>query len=128
MELLAFAPVPPFLAALLFAGTLVGHLVLLVASHNYWYGKALPPLLTDFLQVLHGLGVLAGPPLFVVAAGGFDLCPLVREPAGVVGWVLAVWLVMCWLAAVGGRPMRSPLRVLRRRPNALLQNTTTLLN
>jgi predicted MPP superfamily phosphohydrolase len=127
MELLAFAPISSPWALLLFAGALVGHLVLLVASHNHWYGKPLPPLLTDAVQLLHGFLVLAGPLVFVWA-GGFDLWPLVLEPNGITGWLLAIWLVLCWLAAFVGLPIDTLLRVLRPRPRALASNHTTRIN
>ena len=47
---------------LLFAAACLGHLVFMVASHNWFYGLPLPRRVTDVLHVQHGLLIVAFPP------------------------------------------------------------------
>ena len=67
---------PTFPMLLLFAAACLGHLVLMVASHNWFYGLPLPHWVTDAIHLLHGLLVLAFPPLLWWTAAG--ICRPVR--------------------------------------------------
>jgi predicted MPP superfamily phosphohydrolase len=113
------------LALFLFAGAVVGHTALVVASHNQWYGSGLPRRLVDATHLLHGLLVLAGPFALWWLAGGFDPQPLVQppwdEPARL---VLAGYLILCWVAAFILLPVVTLRRRLNARPAVLLSNHT----
>jgi predicted MPP superfamily phosphohydrolase len=113
------------LGLLLFAGAVVGHTALVVASHNRWYGSALPPRLVDAAQLLHGLLVLAGPFALWGLAQGFDPRPLVEAPGDeAVHLILAGYLLACWLTAFALLPAVTIWRLVLARPAALLSNHT----
>jgi predicted MPP superfamily phosphohydrolase len=109
------------LAALLFAAACLGHLVLVVRSHNWFYGSALHRHTVDVLQVLHGLLVLAGPPVFWSAAG-LDLRSLFGAGVSFGTHLLAGYVVLCWLAAFVALPWVTVVRL--RRCAALESNHT----
>jgi uncharacterized protein len=101
---------------LLFAAACLGHLVLMIASHNWFYGQAMPRRLTDVFHVLHGGLVLAFPVLLWRAAG-WDLSGLFHS--AMLGGVLTAYVVLCWVAAFVLLPLNTAFRVLRPRPAAL---------
>ncbi|HXG13446.1 MAG TPA: metallophosphoesterase [Gemmataceae bacterium] len=112
------------LAALLFLGAVMGHTSLVVLSHNRWYGAALPRRLTDVIQFLHGLLVLAGPAVFWYAYG-FNLTnaflPPPRAPARLIG---AGYVLTCCLVGLVGLPVLTFRRRRHGRPPALVHNHT----
>ena len=101
---------------LLFAAACLGHLVLMVGSHNWWYGLPMPRWMTDIFHLLHGALVLAFPPLLVWAAG-WDLSGLF-DFGTVGGAALAAYVVACWGAAFVLLPLVTARRLLRPRPAA----------
>ena len=102
---------------LLFAAACLGHLVLMVLSHNWFYGLAMPRWASDAIHLLHALLVLAFPPLLAYGAG-WDLSGLFRFDA-VLGGALSVYVVPCWFAALVLLPLEVVRRGLRPRPAPL---------
>ena len=43
----------PFLSILVGVALLPGHATLVIASHNWWYGRLIGRRITDFVQVIH---------------------------------------------------------------------------
>ncbi|MCV5968691.1 hypothetical protein, partial [Lactococcus petauri] len=77
----------------------VGHVSLMVASHNRWYATPMSPRLSDVVQFFHGLLMLAGPLLFWYAYG-FDLTTAFTSVEGEPGRLLgAAYLILCWTVA-----------------------------
>jgi predicted MPP superfamily phosphohydrolase len=112
------------LIALLFVGASVGHVSLVVLSHNWWYAEPLRPRTGDAVQVAHGLLALAGPIVFWYAYG-FDLTHAFRPPPADPGRILAaLYLGVCWLFGFVLLPGVTLARRLRGRPAALVHNHT----
>src|SRR5262249_4489060 len=68
---------------------------LMIASHNWWYGQALPRHTGKLVHLVHALLVLAGPILFWLSYGPNVLAPFAPGP----WWqhALAGYVVVCWL-------------------------------
>jgi predicted MPP superfamily phosphohydrolase len=99
--------------------------MLVIASHNYFYGTGLRRRVVHAMQFIHGLLILAGIVLFVVLANGFDLRPLLDVSSGQPWcWVCATYLLVCWTLAFAVLPAVTLRRQLRRTPAALLSNHT----
>lgn len=89
-----------WLVWLLFVGAAIGHAVLTIRSHNWFYGHAMPRHVTDAVQIVHGLMTLAGPVVIWWAAGGLDLRPLLFDDVDCWGLrLLGFYVVACWIAA-----------------------------
>lgn len=113
------------LVVLLFFVAFVGHAVLVFRSHNWWYGTALGRTTIDMLQFQHAVILFGGPALFVWGFG-FDVRPLFEErDAGRL--LLAVYVVLCWFAAVVMLPLVTVARHCRRCP-ALVSTTSTVVD
>src|ERR1700688_3784426 len=102
---------------LLFAAACLGHLVLMVGSHNWWCGLPMPAWITDLFHLLHGALVLAFPPLLWWAAG-WGLSGLFLFGT-IGGAALAAYVVACWAAAFVLLPFVTVCRQCRPRPAAL---------
>jgi predicted MPP superfamily phosphohydrolase len=112
----------------LFAGACLGHLAILVASHNFWYGLKLGRTAVEIMHLLHGLAALVGVFVLWGLTGGDVLSVFhLSEP----GWwrvALATYLVLCWLAAFVAFPVLTIRRHLRGRPTVLVSNHTHTVN
>jgi uncharacterized protein len=102
---------------LLFALACLGHLVLMIASHNWFYGLPMPRRATDCFHLLHAALVAAFPVLLWWAAG-WDLSGLFRFDA-IGPMVLCAYVALCWVAALLLLPLNLASRALRRKPAAL---------
>jgi predicted MPP superfamily phosphohydrolase len=101
---------------LLFAGAWLGHMVLMIVSHNWWYGLPLPRHSGTIIHLVHGLPIVAFP-LALLWAFGWDLGELPGLSTEFAWPQLAtVYVVIC--AAVGfvALPLNTALRLLRRDP------------
>ncbi len=102
---------------LLFAGACLGHLVLMIVSHNGWYGLTLPRHAGTIIHFGHGLLILAFP-LALVYAFGWDLAGL-TWPSSAFAWTQlpALYVLVC--AAIGfvALPLNTVRRLLRRDPS-----------
>jgi predicted MPP superfamily phosphohydrolase len=107
--------------AALFAIACLGHLCLVLASHNQWYGSALPRRLVDVVQGVHAL-VLFGWPIVLWRLIGSDFGVLVEPPFPAWRVTVLAYLVACWLAALIGLPWVTLSRRRRARPAALASN------
>ena len=102
---------------LLFFAACLGHLVLMVGSHNWWYGLPMPRRFTDLFHLLHGALTAAFPPMLWWAAG-WGLSGLFH--VGTVGGaLLTAYVCLCWVAAFVLLPLVTARRLLRPRPAAL---------
>ncbi len=102
---------------LLFAGACLGHLVLMIVSHNWWYGLALPRHSGNIIHVSHGLLIVA----FPLALGwtfGWDLHDL-PWLSSEFAWPHLVTLYVLVCAAVGfiALPLNTAARLLRSDPS-----------
>jgi uncharacterized protein len=105
------------LLMVLFAGACLGHLVLMIVSHNWWYGLALPRHSGNIIHFSHGLLILAFP-LALGWAFGWDLHDLPWLSSEFAWTQLAtLYVVVC--AAIGfiALPLNTVARLLRRDPS-----------
>jgi predicted MPP superfamily phosphohydrolase len=125
--MLASSSLPLSASALLFACACVGHLCLVLASHNRWYGSSLPKQVVHVIQALHALVLFVGPAALLVFVG-LDLTALLNEPHRV--WRLGVvaYLVSCWSTAFVGLPVSTVRRLMRKQPAALASNHTRTID
>lgn len=100
----------------LFAGACLGHLVLMIVSHNWWYGLAMPRGAGSIIHLIHGLLILAFP-VMVIGAFGWDLAylpPLSSELAW--PWLLVAYMIFCAIVGCVALPLNTASRLLRRDP------------
>lgn len=111
---------------LFFAAT-VGHTVLMIRSHNWWYGSSLGRRTVDALQLLHGLLTLAGPVVFYCLFGW--------DPLSLFNWELLYspghalmqgYLFVCWMMALIVVPVVTFERLNRRCLPLLKEETKTI--
>src|SRR5213078_3236104 len=105
-----------FVHLVILAGACLGHLVLMVGSHNWFYGLRLPKKVGSVVHLVHGALVLAFPAWLVVCWGS--------DPAGLFDLTSAPWwqgtvvlyLIVCELAGLIFLPAVTVYRLLRREP------------
>jgi predicted MPP superfamily phosphohydrolase len=106
----------------LFLTAVAGHAILVIGSHNRWYGSGLHRKVIDVIQTSHALLMLAGPAAFWLLVG-FDLSPLLRPWESPHLLPIAVYAYLCW-AAVLGFLLITAWRVVRPKAAALESNHT----
>jgi predicted MPP superfamily phosphohydrolase len=106
----------------LFAAACLGHLVLVVASHNWWYGQPLPHGTGKPIHLIHGLLVVAFPVALALTWGPHldGLFALSSAAAG--QRLLALYVGLCLAAGLGGFPLITIARLLRREPVAFVRS------
>jgi predicted MPP superfamily phosphohydrolase len=114
------------LLVLLFVGACVGHLALMIACHNWWYGQALPRHCGKFIHLIHGGAFVAGPVLLLVFWGA-DLLALF-DGGGWGRWLLCGYVALCWLAGFVLLPLNLARRNLRPRPAALIEERSKVVD
>jgi uncharacterized protein len=92
---------------LLFVGACLGHLVLMIVSHNWLYGLALPRHTSTLIHLTHGLLILMFP-LALVGAFGWDLAEMPLP--------LTLYVYFCAALGFVGLPLNTVLRLARRDP------------
>jgi predicted MPP superfamily phosphohydrolase len=114
----------------LFAGACIGHVALLVTSHNWWYGLPLARRTTDVIQLVHGLLMLAFPLALWLTCGVsvqtlFDLAS-----GGPWPWpgLAAAYVVLCWVAGFLVLPAITISRCLRPHPPVLVESRSQVLD
>jgi predicted MPP superfamily phosphohydrolase len=118
----------PALVVLLFAGACAGHLALMVASHNWWYGQPLSKKAGDVLHMTHGFLTVVGPVLLWRFVGWdltrlFDLADLPLW-----GYPVAAYVAVCWVCGFVLLPLNLLGRLLRRNPPAVLRSEARVLD
>src|SRR5262249_32460880 len=98
IAILASPALPWFASVLLLAAACVGHLCLVLASHNRWYGSELSKRTVHWIQGAHAL-VLFGAPVLLVWLAGWDLAFVFDGPHSPWKWALLAYVVTCWSAA-----------------------------
>jgi predicted MPP superfamily phosphohydrolase len=118
----------PVLGGVLFAGACLGHLALMVTSHNWWYGQPFPKKAGDILHLIHGFLTAVGPVL-LWRLWGFDLTRLF-DVASLSAWELpcAAYVAACWVAGFVLLPLNVTSRLLRRAPAALVRSESRVLD
>jgi hypothetical protein len=112
----------------LFLGASLGHLILCIFSHNWWYGSALGRRAMDGVQWLHGLAVLAGPIVFWWLFD-FDLLAALRlSTLGAPEWATAAYIVVCWAACFVILPVVTAWHCFRPSPEALVSERTNVVD
>ncbi len=110
------------LMVLLFVGACLGHLVLMIVSHNWWYGLPLPRQAGNIIHFGHGILILALP-LALGWTFGWDLHDL-PWLSSEFAWPQLVTLYLLVCAAVGfiALPLNTVARLLRRDPSLKKQS------
>lgn len=106
-------PIAPSLLVLLGAGTCLGHLVLMIVSHNWWYGLSLPRHASKFIHLGHGLLILAFPIALVWCffSGTDDVPPrLLME-------LMTTYALVCFFVGFVALPLNTAMRLRRRDPS-----------
>jgi predicted MPP superfamily phosphohydrolase len=116
------------LTFLLFAGACLGHLTLMVALHNWFYGTILSRTVSHLLR--YGIGLVT--PGAVIAFWWYRgpdttaaLDVTVSPPWGA---LLAGYLVLCWVMGFGVLPAVTLWRALRRPPAPLVESRSTVVD
>ncbi len=124
---MSVCPMPTSLLNLvLFAGASLGNVVLMVSSHNWWYGGTLSKTAGKVMHLVHGLLALAGPAAFFYFFGTAPgYLPPPDDPALL---PLAVYQAVCVPFGLVVFPAVTLYRLLRPRPAALLGNHTQPLD
>jgi predicted MPP superfamily phosphohydrolase len=103
---------------LLFLAACLGHLSLMIASHNWWYGQPLSRRTGDVIHAVHGLLVLAFP-LALWWGFGWELSGLFDlDTAPLWQQVVALYVVVCSFVGLVLLPANTLARLLRREPVA----------
>jgi predicted MPP superfamily phosphohydrolase len=110
---------PTAAVAALFLAACLGHLTLMVASHNWWYGQPFSKQVGDRLHLMHGVLTVAGPVALLVWQGRDFLNLLDFTSEGFGRRLVGAYIVACWIGAGIGLPIDTLLRLLRPRPRAL---------
>ncbi|MFO0930554.1 MAG: metallophosphoesterase [Gemmataceae bacterium] len=92
----------------------VGHLVLMIGSHNWVYGHALGKKAGDVFHLLHALAVLLFGPVLLATFGWHLTGLLDPSTATPVQLLVQGYGVVCLLAALGWLPVVTVWRALRR--------------
>jgi predicted MPP superfamily phosphohydrolase len=101
---------------LLFVGACLGHLAVVIAHHNWWYGQRLPRRCGLLLHASHGL-MIAAFPVFLWYGWGLHLDGLF-VPSSAPAWqvVVAGYVVVCAAVAVLALPANIAAKLLRHNP------------
>src|SRR6516165_8157445 len=115
-------PLAFLLVVILGVGACLGHLALMIISHNWWYGQALPRHTGKIIHLSHGLLILALP-VGLVWAYGWDLAglpPLSTELA----WpqLVTMYVVFCAFLGFVALPLNTIRRLLRRDPTVEIRS------
>lgn len=101
---------------LLFAGACLGHLVLMIASHNWLYGLPLPRWAGDVIHLTHGLSIVAFP-VALLWGFGWDLAGLpLPATEFTAAHLFALYVLLCVLVGFVGLPLNTLARLMRRDP------------
>jgi predicted MPP superfamily phosphohydrolase len=110
--------VPNYLLLIVCAGAWLGHLVLMIVSHNWWYGLALPRHSSTFIHLGHGLLILAFPLLLVWSFGA----TLDDAPSRFVTGLMTNYLYLCLVVGFIALPLNTVMRLRRRDPSLALRS------
>ena len=111
---------------LLLLAACIGHVALLILSHNWWYAAALSRPLNKFFRLTHAALMLAGLVLFALVLGLDPLNELNTDSLGPL--LLTAYVVLCWTIAGLILPGITLLRLLRKPTRLLLSNHTRTLD
>jgi predicted MPP superfamily phosphohydrolase len=104
-----------WVAALLFLGSVAGHGLLVLRSHNWWYGTGLGRRTIDAIQLVHFLLLLAGPVAF------WQLFE--RDWPALLSIALGLYAGFCWLVVFFFLGL-TVWRLVRPKPGPLESNHT----
>src|SRR5262249_40071655 len=102
-----------FFPLLLGIGAWLGHLVLMIVSHNWWYGLALPRHTGKIIHLGHAFLILAFPPALLLSLGGI----LDESSAHVVAPVVTYYVLLCIIMGFVALPLNTVMRLRRRDPS-----------
>jgi predicted MPP superfamily phosphohydrolase len=94
----------------------LGHLVLLIGSHNWFYGGRHPKWVGDVIHLVHAVVVLALPACLFLGWGWQLDGLVVWPPSGAAHAVLLAYLAVCFAVAVFWLPWVTVRRLLRSHP------------
>jgi predicted MPP superfamily phosphohydrolase len=116
------------LTLLLFALAALGHLALMVTTHNWCYGQPLPRHSGKFVHLTFGLLILAGPTL-LLSFWGWDLLTLfTREPFCWGRLLTACYVALCWLTGLVLLPLDTVRRLRRTTPPVQSASRSQIVN
>jgi predicted MPP superfamily phosphohydrolase len=117
---------PMAVSVLLFVAGCVGHLCLVLTSHNRWYGSGLNKHVVHAIQGIHGVILILGPTALLWWIG-LDWSVLFESSDSTWKLLLPAYVCACWLAVFVGLPLATARRWLRR-PAALASNHTNTVD
>jgi predicted MPP superfamily phosphohydrolase len=91
----------------------LGHLVLMIVCHNWWYGLALPRHTGKIIHLGHAFLILAFPPALLWSLGG----SLDGSSAHVVTPVVTYYVLLCIVVGFVALPVNTITRLRRRDPS-----------
>lgn len=106
---------------LLFVGACLGHMALMIVSHNWWYGQALPRHSGTIIHFTHGLSIVLFPPVLLWTCGwGLHGLPWFSSEFT---WAHLATLYVLVCVAVGfvALPLNTVIRLMRRDPSVVTQ-------
>jgi uncharacterized protein len=124
----SFDNLPIVAVVALFLVACVGHLTLMVASHNWWYGQPFSKKVGDRLHLMHGFLTVAGPAALLCWQGRDFLYLLHFSSEDFGHQLVGGYLIVCWLAALIGLPVDTLTRLLRPRPRALVAERSEIVD
>ena len=108
-----FGTLSPSHLVLLGVAAWLGHLVLMIASHNWWFGLALPRHTSTFIQLGHGFLIVAFPLALLWSLGwGLD-----DAPPPLLSELMTSYLLVCLVVGCIALPLNTVLRLRRRDPS-----------
>ncbi|HEY7330844.1 MAG TPA: metallophosphoesterase [Gemmataceae bacterium] len=104
---------------LLFVGACLGHMALMIASHNWWYGQSLPRHSGNIIHLTHGLLIVLFPPMLVWTCG-WDLHDLPWFSSEFTWMHLAtLYVLVCVAVGFVALPLNTFIRLIRRDPGVV---------
>jgi predicted MPP superfamily phosphohydrolase len=126
--MLSFEHLPTPVVVALYLVACLGHLTLMITSHNWWYGQPFHKRVGDRLHLLHGFLTVAVP-VALLFWQGRNFLELLNFSSEALGRQLAgAYLMVCWLAACIGLPMDTFLRLTRPKPKALVSERSEIVD
>jgi predicted MPP superfamily phosphohydrolase len=113
---------------LLWVGACVGHTALLMAGMNVLFSLPLPKRPLSITRKVQSLLVLSSPVLFWFALGFDRGLEVHAYPDTLCCPFMWAWTLLCWFAAFGLLPAFTLWRLTRRRPAALVSNSSEVID
>ena len=108
---------------LLLAGAALGHFAIMLASHNWWYGQAMPRRVSATIHAMHGVVLFGALVLFWLVYGFAILAPFETGQ-----WLVAGYVAVCWVVGFVVAPAITWRRHRRRVPSLVRSVQSKVVN